>query len=104
MTERLPAGDAHAASTQATGGETRLHDLTRAGLAAAAVRVVPTADARMTVARTSATCGLMTSSRSVSVSDGAICSSRTHSPLFGRVYSMRPVVDSSVSSVIRMPV
>jgi hypothetical protein len=89
MTERLPAGDARAESTQATGGETRLHDLTRAGLAAAAVRVVPTADAGMTAARTSASYGLMTSSRSVSVSDGAICSSRTHSPLFGRVYSMR---------------
>jgi hypothetical protein len=89
MTERLPAGDARAESTQATGGETRLHDLTRAGLAAAAVRVVPTADAGMTAARTSASHGLMPSSRSVSVSDGVICSSRTHSPLFGTVYSMR---------------
>ena len=43
----------------------------------------------MIAARTSASSGLMTSSRSVSVLDGAICSSGTSSPVPGRVYWIR---------------
>ena len=46
----------------------------------------------------------MTSSRSVSVLDGAICSSGISSPLAGSLYWMKLWWDSSVSSSIRMPV
>ena len=45
----------------------------------------------MIAARTSASSGLMTSSRSVSVFDGAICSSGTSSPVAGQ-----PVLDQAV--------
>ena len=43
----------------------------------------------MIAARTSASSGLITSRRSVSVFEGAICSSGTSSPVPGRVYWMR---------------
>ena len=58
----------------------------------------------MIAARTSASSGLTTSSRSVSVFDGAICSSGTSSPVAGRLYWMRLWWVSSGSSSIRMPV
>ena len=59
---------------------------------------------RMMADSTSASSGLMTRSRSVSVLDGAICSSGTSSPVVGRRYWTRLWCDSSVSSSIRMPV
>jgi hypothetical protein len=58
----------------------------------------------MTAARTSASSGLMTRSRSVSVLDGAICSSGISSALVGGVYWTRLWWLSSDSSSIRMPV
>ena len=58
----------------------------------------------MIAASTSASSGLMTSSRSVSVLDGAICSSGTSSPVPGSRYWIRLWWDSSVSSSMRMPV
>lgn len=57
----------------------------------------------MTAARTSASSGLMTSRRSVSVLDGAICSSGMSSRLVGRVYWIRLWWLSSVSSSMRIP-
>src|SRR5665647_94288 len=59
---------------------------------------------QMMVESTSASSGLMTSSRSVSVLDGAICSSGISSPVAGSVYWIRLWCDSSVSSSIRTPV
>ena len=53
---------------------------------------------------TSASSGLTTRSRSVSVLDGAICSSGMSSPVAGSRYWTRLWWDSSVSSSIRMPV
>src|SRR5665647_2911360 len=58
----------------------------------------------MIAARTSASSGLMTRSRSESVFDGAICSSGTISPVLGRLYWMRLWWLSSVSSSMRIPV
>ena len=58
----------------------------------------------MTAARTSASSGLTTSSRSVSVLDGAICSNGMTSVLVGGVYWTRLWWLSSVSSSIRIPV
>jgi hypothetical protein len=43
----------------------------------------------MVVARTSASSGLMTNSRSVSVLEGAICNNGTISPVSGTVYWIR---------------
>ena len=54
--------------------------------------------------RTSASSGEITSSRSSSVLDGAICSSGISSPVAGSRYWIRLWWDSSVSSSIRMPV
>ncbi len=56
------------------------------------------------VASTSASSGPMTSSRSSSVLDGAICSSGMSSPVAGSRYWMRLCWDNSPSSSIRMPV
>ena len=53
---------------------------------------------------TSASSGLMTSSRSASVLEGVICSRGISSPVAGSRYWMRLWWDSSVSSSIRMPV
>ena len=58
----------------------------------------------MTAARTSASSGLTTSSRSVSVLDGAICSNGISSVLVGGVYWTRLWWLSSVSSSTRIPV
>ena len=58
----------------------------------------------MIAASTSASSGLMTSSRSSSVLDGAICSSGMSSPVPGSRYWTRLWWDSSVSSSTRMPV
>src|SRR5215467_2255550 len=52
----------------------------------------------MMVLSTSASSGLMTSSRSASVLDGAICSRGTSSPVAGSRYWTRLWWDSSVSS------
>ena len=53
---------------------------------------------------TSASSGEITSSRSVSVLDGVICSSGISSPVPGSRYWIRLWWDSSVSSSMRMPV
>ena len=58
----------------------------------------------MTALSTSASSGLTTRSRSVSVLDGAICSSGTSSPVPGSRYWMRLWWESSSSSSARMPV
>ena len=58
----------------------------------------------MMVDSTSASSGEITSSRSVSVLDGVICSSGISSPVAGSRYWMRLWCDSSVSSSIRIPV
>jgi hypothetical protein len=52
--------------------------------------------------RTSASSGLTSSNRSVSVLDGAICSSGTNSPVVGSRYSVMLWWDSSSSSSQRM--
>jgi hypothetical protein len=58
----------------------------------------------MMVDSTSASSGLMTSSRSTSVLDGAICSSGTSSPVPGSRYCTRLWWVISSSSSIRTPV
>src|SRR6266700_1226378 len=59
---------------------------------------------RMMADSTSASSRLTTRSRSVSVLDGAICSSGTSSPVVGRRYCTRLWWESSVSSSMRTPV
>ncbi|MGH8920968.1 MAG: hypothetical protein ACRD0H_21990 [Actinomycetes bacterium] len=58
----------------------------------------------MTALSTSARSGAMTSSLSVSVFDGAICSSGISSPVAGSRYWTKLWCDNSASSSIRMPV